>query len=112
MGSTDLLIAIYNALPELPHVSPFPPYAHSIAQVGSHAGVVLSIDSRYVRLQTEDGQQILLPSYQVYSQAIIVQEKTDKFGRPIPAAAKLDTSAAAAAAAAGSTPPSKPPPSR
>lgn len=81
-------------------------------KVGSHAGVVLSIDSRYVRLQTDDGQQILLPSYQVYSQAIVVQEKTDKLGRPIPAGVKLDTAAAAAAAATaaaaapGSTPPS------
>lgn len=82
-------------------------------KVGSHAGVVLSIDSRYVRLQTDDGQQILLPSYQVYSQAIVVQERTDKTGRPIPVAVKLDTAAAAAAATGGapaaqpgSTPPS------
>ncbi len=77
-------------------------------KVGSHTGVVLSIDSRYVRLQTEAGEQILLPSYQVYTQAIVVQEKTDKYGRPIPAVGKLDTSAAAAVGG-GSTPPSKPP---
>lgn len=68
-------------------------------KVGSHSGAVLSIDSRYVRLQTENGEQILLPSYQVYSQAIVVQEKTDKYGRPMPAAGKLDISATSAAGA-------------
>lgn len=38
-------------------------------------GIVQSIDSRYVRLITDDGQIILLPSYQVYSAAITVVEK-------------------------------------
>lgn len=77
-----------------------------LPQVGSHTGVVLSIDSRYVRLQTDDAQQILLPSYQVYSQAIVIQEKTDKLGRPIPAAGP-SAAAGAVAMAAGTTPPSR-----
>lgn len=81
-------------------------HPHIVTQVGSHTGVVLSIDSRYVRLQTDDMQQILLPSYQVYSQAIVIQEKTDKLGRPIPAAGP-SAAAGAAATAAGTTPPSR-----
>lgn len=73
-------------------------------QVGSHNGVVLSIDSHYVRLQTDDGQQILLPSYQVYSAAITVVEKTDKYGRPVPSGfARVN---ATATTTANTTPPS------
>lgn len=34
-------------------------------QVGNFQGTVLSIDSRYVRLETENKEMVLMPSYQV-----------------------------------------------
>ncbi|TFJ87131.1 hypothetical protein NSK_001465 [Nannochloropsis salina CCMP1776] len=52
-------------------------------RVGAYTGTVLSIDSRYVRLLTEEDAMILVPAYQVYTQPITVIERKDKAGRVI-----------------------------
>lgn len=81
--------------------------------MGSYQGTVLSIDSRYVRLLTDEDAMILVPAYQVFTQAITVLERKDKSGKVIhtsgTTAGAGATTAPPAAGAAGvkSTPPSR-----
>jgi len=42
-------------------------------KVGAFAGKVLSIDTRYVRLRTDDGKIVLVPSYTVFANPIIIE---------------------------------------
>mmetsp|Transcript_22035 Transcript_22035/g.36318 ORF Transcript_22035/g.36318 Transcript_22035/m.36318 type:complete len:211 (-) Transcript_22035:89-721(-) len=43
-------------------------------KVGAFAGKVLSIDTRYVRLRTDDGKIVLVPSYTVFANPIIIEK--------------------------------------
>lgn len=47
-----------------------------LAQVGSFQGTVISIDTRYVRLETESKEVVLIPSSVVYGSAITVVSKS------------------------------------
>ncbi len=70
-------------------------------KVGSHQGTVLSIDSRYVRLMTDEDGMILVPAYQVYTQAITIIERKDKMGRVIPNGVTPGSGATSASPAGG-----------
>jgi len=82
-------------------------------KVGSYQGTVLSIDSRYVRLLTDEDAMILVPAYQVFTQAITVLERKDKSGKVIHSSGTTAGAAATtappppAAGAAKNTPPSR-----
>ena len=47
-------------------------------KVAGHTGEVRAIDSRYVILKGSEGHTILVPSYKVYTDTVIVMSKGQK----------------------------------